>query len=145
GPYEVEVYQAPDGVRLTGYAASEADRARMVSIADELSGKRTIIENITIRPSPARVVLRTPLPPADSEILAAVRQTLDQLKSAEALQIEKLEVQSGVVALKGDAQSFRTVDQLLARVFTLPGVEDVHSEITVRGQNYMSDWQQYQR
>jgi osmotically-inducible protein OsmY len=53
--------------------------------------------------------------------------------------VSKLEVKDGNVFLVGDFQSFRVVDELLAKMRTIKGVKDISTQILVQSKPYLSD------
>lgn len=147
GSYEVGVSQTTRGISLDGYAASESDRERMIAIASEIAGSREIIADISIQP-PQRIVEKVaPVPPTDEEIRVSVSKIIQSVKNnpESEVNIRGFEVRAGDVTLHGEAVSFREVDSLLARIATIHGVRDLHSDITVNGKAYMEKWGQYQK
>lgn len=71
---------------------------------------------------------------SDQEITRRVSNALQQ----ENIGIENLRVdtEDGVVTLAGTAENFREIDRALTMVLNVSDVEDINSELTVKGSPY---------
>lgn len=123
-PVKARVEMTGGVALLTGTVGSEEERSRFLEAARATSGVTTVVDN-----------LRVPPPLSDDQLAQNVRAALAQenLLSAGDVAIDS---KRGTVTVRGDRSSFREVDKLLSVVLMVDGVEDVRSQMTVKGNSY---------
>ncbi len=123
GWYRVRILSAPDEVVLQGQVDNQRTRESVIAAA-RAAASRPIRDDLTVKS-----------PVSDQEVSAAVKRTLEQEYPRLAAKVQ-VSVNNGVVHLRGNLQNHREVDRVLAAAMGQKGVQDIQSDITVRGYAY---------
>jgi osmotically-inducible protein OsmY len=123
GWYRVRIVSAPDEVVLQGQVDNQRTRESVIAAA-RAAVSRPIRDDLKVQP------LVT-----DQEIAAALKRALEQEYPGLATKVQ-ISVNDAIVHLRGDLKNHRDVDRILAAAMGQKGVQDIQSDITVRGHAY---------
>jgi osmotically-inducible protein OsmY len=121
--YNITIVSQPERLALRGEVDSDETRRELLRAAQSVS-QRQVEDDIT---------LRAPIP--DQEVKESIARTLEQEYPQIARELN-VEVDDGRAKFTGNVASHRQIDAVLASALMLDGVQDVESDVTVRGHPY---------
>jgi osmotically-inducible protein OsmY len=128
GRYNVSVRTEPDRVILRGTVDSQATRERIVSSAGSVA-KRTVSDQLIVQS------IRPGAHVPDAELEESIRRALRE-EYPRLMRELQVAVRDGVATVEGKLSNHRQVDEVLATILDVEGVNDVRSQITINGRPY---------
>jgi osmotically-inducible protein OsmY len=123
GRYAIAVNTFPSRVVLHGTVDSPATKSKILEVASSVS-KRTIVDELTVAPGMT-----------DANIRESIQRALNQ-EYPNLMKGLEVTVKDGVARVEGNVSSSRDLDRVLASILNIQGVQDVQSEVKVRGRAY---------
>lgn len=140
GAYDMNIVCRQGKVILSGTVGSEQAREKVVDIAKNTEGVRSVTDWLAVWPMmpddsmKARYDYAT-ITPGDSQIEADIVSALaaDNKSLAEKISVS---VNNGTATLSGNLRNFREVDQALSTTLMVNGVKSTSSQLTINGRAY---------
>jgi osmotically-inducible protein OsmY len=126
--YNVSVFTESDRVILRGTVDSQGTREKIVSSAASVA-KRTVSDQLVVKGVPSG----SPL--SDAEIEQSIRRALSK-EYPRLIKELQVTVRNGEATVEGKLSNHRQVDEVLATILDVEGVENVRSQITINGRPY---------
>lgn len=138
GAYDISVSQRNSHFVLEGEVASEGDREIMEAAARSAAGSLPIRNDLLVNRDLSaaqqrrmRAVASKGTQP-DKRWIAKIIEDYDE--------DFEWSLRQNTVVVKGNAENHREVDELLANLLMVPGVDDVESTIEIKSRRYMWRW-----
>jgi osmotically-inducible protein OsmY len=123
GRYAIAVNTYPNRVVLNGTVDSPATKSKVLEVASSVS-KRKVVDELTVAPGMS-----------DTDIQESIQRALDQ-EYPHLMKGLEVTVKDGVARVEGNVSRTRDLDQVLASILNIQGVQDVRSDVKVRGRAY---------
>ncbi len=131
GNYDLAASTSNGRLKIYGKVSNPEVKNRLIQILKDQEGIIEIEDSIRIDPDFGIEKF------SDQYVKSHVNQVLKELDSSKN-KISNIEVLKGNVSLSGDFESFRVVDEVLAKIRGVKGVKDLTTDVLVQGKPYLS-------